>query len=68
MDLPDGGDPQCVGGAGLAERHAGSHHDFCPVPGEAFGAPGYLRLSYALSDDEMVESVRRLGELFATAV
>jgi aspartate aminotransferase len=37
------------------------------VPGEAFGAPGYLRLSYALSDDELVEGVRRLGELFATA-
>jgi len=37
------------------------------VPGEAFGAPGYLRLSYALSDDQLVEGVRRLGELFATA-
>jgi aspartate aminotransferase len=38
------------------------------VPGEAFGAPGYMRLSYALSDDDLVEGVRRLGELFATAV
>jgi aspartate aminotransferase len=38
------------------------------VPGEAFGAPGYLRLSYALADDDLVEGVRRLGELFATAV
>jgi aspartate aminotransferase len=37
------------------------------VPGEAFGTPGYLRLSYALSDDDLVEGVRRLGELFATA-
>ncbi len=37
------------------------------VPGEAFGAPGYLRLSYALADDDLVEGVRRLGELFATA-
>jgi aspartate/methionine/tyrosine aminotransferase len=37
------------------------------VPGEAFGTPGYLRLSYALSDEELVEGVRRLGELFATA-
>jgi aspartate aminotransferase len=37
------------------------------VPGEAFGAPGYLRLSYALSDDDLTEGVRRLGELFATA-
>ncbi|MGH9082226.1 MAG: pyridoxal phosphate-dependent aminotransferase [Acidimicrobiales bacterium] len=35
------------------------------VPGEAFGAPGYFRLSYALGDDDMVEGVNRLGELFA---
>jgi aspartate aminotransferase len=33
------------------------------VPGEAFGAPGYARLSYALSDDDLVEGLRRLGEL-----
>jgi len=37
------------------------------VPGEAFGAPGYLRLSYALGDDGIVEGVTRLGKLFATA-
>ena len=37
------------------------------VPGEAFGAPGYLRLSYALGDDAIVEGVTRLGKLFATA-
>lgn len=37
------------------------------VPGEAFGAPGYLRLSYALSDEALVEGVSRLGELFASA-
>jgi aspartate/methionine/tyrosine aminotransferase len=37
------------------------------VPGEAFGAPGYFRMSYALGDDELVEGVRRLGDLFATA-
>jgi aspartate/methionine/tyrosine aminotransferase len=37
------------------------------VPGEAFGAPGFLRLSYALADDDLTEGVRRLGELFATA-
>ena len=35
------------------------------VPGEAFGAPGYFRLSYALGDDDLVEGVRRLAELFA---
>jgi len=37
------------------------------VPGEAFGAPGYLRLSYALDDASIVEGVNRLGKLFATA-
>jgi aspartate aminotransferase len=37
------------------------------VPGEAFGAPGYLRLSYALGDEAMIEGVTRLAELFAEA-
>ena len=37
------------------------------VPGEAFGAPGYLRLSYALADEAMVEGVARLASLFADA-
>ncbi len=35
------------------------------VPGEAFGAPGYLRLSYALGDDDIVEGITRLQKLFA---
>ncbi len=33
------------------------------VPGEAFGAPGYARLSYALGEDELVEGLTRLGEV-----
>jgi aspartate/methionine/tyrosine aminotransferase len=33
------------------------------VPGEAFGAPGYARLSFALADDELVEGVRRIADL-----
>jgi aspartate/methionine/tyrosine aminotransferase len=37
------------------------------VPGEAFGAPGYFRMSYALGDDDLVEGVSRLAELFAGA-
>ncbi len=37
------------------------------VPGEAFGAPGYFRMSYALSDDDLVEGVSRLAGLFAEA-
>jgi aspartate/methionine/tyrosine aminotransferase len=35
------------------------------VPGEAFGTPGYLRLSYALSDADLVEGVTRLQKLFS---
>ena len=37
------------------------------VPGEAFGAPGYLRLSYAVADEPMEEGVRRLAELLCGA-
>ena len=33
------------------------------VPGEAFGPSGYLRLSYALGDDDLVEGVSRLQSL-----
>jgi aspartate/methionine/tyrosine aminotransferase len=37
------------------------------VPGEAFGAPGYARLSYALGDDEMAEGLTRMGKLLTEA-
>jgi aspartate/methionine/tyrosine aminotransferase len=37
------------------------------VPGEAFDAPGYARLAYALGDDDLVEGVTRMAELFAAA-
>src|SRR3954449_5386825 len=37
------------------------------VPGEAFGTPGYFRLSYALGDADLEKGVRRMGELFAEA-
>jgi aspartate/methionine/tyrosine aminotransferase len=33
------------------------------VPGEAFGAPGYGRFSFALGDDDMVEGIRRIADL-----
>ena len=32
------------------------------VPGEAFGTPGYLRLSYALGDEDLVEGVGRIAK------
>ena len=37
------------------------------VSGEAFGTPGYLRLSYALSDEDLVEGVTRIQKLLAEA-
>ena len=37
------------------------------VPGEAFGTPGYLRMSYALGDDDLVEGVTRMAKLLADA-
>jgi aspartate/methionine/tyrosine aminotransferase len=37
------------------------------VPGEAFGTPGYLRLSYATSDADITEGVGRMAQLLAEA-
>jgi aspartate aminotransferase len=37
------------------------------VPGEAFGTPGYFRLSYALGDDDLVKGVTRLQQLLGEA-
>jgi aspartate/methionine/tyrosine aminotransferase len=37
------------------------------VPGEAFGTPGYFRLSYALGDDDLAKGVGRLADLLAEA-
>ncbi len=37
------------------------------VPGEAFGTPGYLRLSYATSDENITEGITRLAALLGEA-
>jgi len=37
------------------------------VPGEAFAAPGYARLSFAVSDDDIREGVGRIADLLAKA-
>jgi len=37
------------------------------VPGEGFGAPGYARFSYALSDDDLEEGVGRFAELIKSS-
>jgi aspartate aminotransferase len=36
------------------------------VPGEAFDAPGYLRISYAVSMERIEEGLRRLARFFAS--
>jgi aspartate aminotransferase len=35
------------------------------VPGEAFGLPGYARLSYALGDDDLAEGIDRIADFLA---
>jgi aspartate aminotransferase len=37
------------------------------VPGEAFGAPGYARFSFALGDDDLGEGIGRIADLVADA-
>jgi aspartate/methionine/tyrosine aminotransferase len=37
------------------------------VPGEAFGTPGYLRLSYALGDADITEGITRMQKLLSEA-
>jgi aspartate/methionine/tyrosine aminotransferase len=41
------------------------HAEVAVVPGEAFGTPGYFRLSYALADDDLRTGVTRLADLLA---
>ncbi|MQA13962.1 MAG: aminotransferase class I/II-fold pyridoxal phosphate-dependent enzyme [Pseudonocardiaceae bacterium] len=41
------------------------HAEVAVVPGEAFGTPGYFRMSYALGDDDLRTGVTRMAELLA---
>lgn len=42
------------------------HAHVVVIPGEAFGAPGYLRISYATSMERIEEGLRRLASFFRT--
>ncbi|WP_053352675.1 pyridoxal phosphate-dependent aminotransferase [Leucobacter musarum] len=44
-----------------------SEAEVAAVPGEAFGPSGYLRFSYALGDDAILEGVRRIQTLLSEA-
>jgi aspartate/methionine/tyrosine aminotransferase len=35
------------------------------VPGEAFGAPGFARLSFALGDDDLGEGMQRIADFLS---
>ncbi len=39
--------------------------DVTVIPCESFGADGYIRLSYAISDEDIVKGVERIGEFIA---
>jgi len=64
-------------GRTIAGVTMGSAHDLADVvlgearvafvPGEGFGAPGYARFSYALSDDDLEEGVGRFAELIKSS-
>ena len=48
-------------------KHLLDSEQVAVVPGEAFGAPGYLRISYATSMERIEEGLRRLGRFFGRA-
>jgi aspartate aminotransferase len=62
-------------GRELGGRVVDSSHVLCEVlldaarvalvPGEGFGAPGYVRLSYALADDDLAAGLDRIAEALA---
>lgn len=65
-------------GSTIADKKITSTLDLCEVfldevkvaavPGEAFGAPGYIRFSFALSDEDAKEGINRIAQLCETAV
>lgn len=50
---------------GLTE-HLMNAANVAVVPGSAFGAPGYIRLSFACSMEELTEAVRRIKQAVST--
>jgi aspartate aminotransferase len=64
------GSPLAAGGvpdtAALARRLLEREH-VVVVPGEAFGAPGFLRISYATSMERIEEGLRRFERFFQSA-
>ena len=68
--------PECFGALNSAEcpddstvlaKHLLEREHVAVVPGDAFGAPGFLRFSYATSMERIEEGLRRLERFFACA-
>jgi aspartate aminotransferase len=59
--LDVGGITQPDGDAGtLFATHLMDEHNVVCVPGAAFGTPGWIRLSYAASEADVIEALRRI--------
>jgi aspartate aminotransferase len=66
------GAPQAAGGNGKPQAGAVAQQllervHVAVVPGEAFGGPGHVRISYATSLDRIEEGLRRLAQFFSAA-
>jgi len=59
-------DREMASSAAVASRLLEREH-VALIPGEGFGAPGFLRLSYATSMDRIDEGLRRMTRFFAQA-
>jgi aspartate aminotransferase len=58
LRLRDGQDSMAVAEALLTQGGVAT------IPGDAFGTPGYLRMTYAGADDELAEGMRRIARFF----
>jgi aspartate/methionine/tyrosine aminotransferase len=58
LRLPSGADCMQVAESLLVEGGVAT------IPGNAFGTPGYLRMTYAGADEPLAEGVRRIAEFF----
>src|SRR5208282_965172 len=54
-------------GKEIAGKRAQTSAELAGVPGEAFGTPGYFRLSCALGDADLEEGIARMAKLLAEA-
>lgn len=56
---------EIIGDSGDLCRMLLRHALIAPVPGDPFGAPGYVRISFAISEGRIMEAMHRLGAFLA---